>query len=219
MQVAIDTSRVHQVWEWCCSSYAKVGYILRFPKNTDPQKTYQWRYAARLAKQLDEWDFDDKTCQVFIDHVAAYSKEKRLLRKGLAAFSQTNILQICYDRLEKFHQRSESVITTLARTNHFLSQQSKSCSFEQCLLHRDSPDAFFNVVDWYDIGKLPTVYIALSKSCMSALSKIARIDPDQRKMLPTRSKLFIARQNFVENSMEIGPAKAALGNDWRELCL
>lgn len=219
VHTATDDQRTFQVWNWCVDSYAKVGQILRFPGNTSPQKTYQWRYAKKLAQKLEEWDFDDNTCQVFIDHVAAYSREKNLLHKGLAAFFQTNILEICYNRLERSYQKSESTVDLLARTKSLLDERSVKGSILKGLLDRPAPDALFNLITWYELGEIPKLYMALSKSCTQALAQIAKLDPDQRSMLPNKSELFITAKNFVSNRASKRQAKVALGIDWRELCL
>jgi hypothetical protein len=210
--------RAAQVWNWCYSSFSKVGHILRFPKHTDPQKTYQWRYVTKLAQTLEEWDFDDDTSQVFIDHVAAYAKEKRLLNKGLSICFQSNILQVCHDRLSVSDKRAKSGSCLLEQTKAFLDNHRIKGSILKGLLDRSTPDAFFNIVTWYDAGEIPKLFMALSKSCTNALSKIGKVDQDQRSMLPTRSELFILASDFASNPQNRKQAEEILGKDWREMC-
>lgn len=212
-QVVINNERISQVVDWCILSYSKAGHRLQFPRNTNPQKTYLWCYASKLAQKLDEWEFDDSTSKAFIDHATKYAKEKKLLHKGLSIFCQGNILQICYERFEKQDKRSESLLNSIRKSKSFLDSKAVKGSHLKALLGRPNPNAFFNIVEWYELGKISALYLAKSKSCCQAIAKINKIDPDQREMLPSQSELFILAQN---NNHEI---RKILGSDWRKVCL
>ncbi len=210
-----DIARVYKIWNWCCESYSKIGHILRFPQATDPQKTYQWRYITHLAGKLEEWEFDDATSKTFIDHVASYVKDKNLLRKGLSAFCQDNILQVCYNRFEASIAKSDLFIHSLAASATFLQKNTINDSILAGLMGRKTPDSMFNIVTWYEIGKLSKYYLALSKSCTIAMASIAKIDKDQRDMLPKQSELYILRAKCISDRINGLKSKQVLGSDWR----
>jgi len=218
-KIHTDPKITKKVWLWCQDAYAKHGCRLRFPKDTNPQKTYQWRYAARLAEKLEEWDFDEQTSKAFIELAVGYVKEHKLLRKGLSVFFQTNILQVCYDRIDDYCRGSVDKITVLERSRDFVDAKLHNRSRCNLLLDRSRLDEYANIVEWFESHKIGTLYLALSKSCASALAKLAESAPEQRGLLPSSADLFCLRSEIVNDDVERQKAEEILGSDWRELCL
>jgi hypothetical protein len=213
----IDETAVWKVWNWCIDAYRRCGQTLKFPEATNPTKTYQWRYAARLAKKLEEWEFDDQTSIVFIRHAAEYAKEKRLLRKGLSAFFQSNILDICYDRIDDECEKVDRRLALLRQNHGFLSARADGKPIINILLSRPEPDSYYNIVDWFDRHRISTMYMAFSRSCTTALSRLSEISPDQRDLLPRPTELFCLMDSLTDNLIFKKQASQILGDDWRTL--
>ena len=209
---------VWKVWNWCVEAYRRCGQTLKFPEATNPTKTYQWRYAARLAGQLEEWEFDDQTSIVLIRCAAEYAKEKRLLRKGLSAFFQSNILDICYDRIDSECEEVDCRLALLSRNYGFLSARADGKPFINVLLSRPAPDSYYKIVEWFERHRVSTIYMALSKSCTAALSRLSKLSPEQRGLLPGSAELFCLMGELTDDITFKRQAVQVLGDDWRILC-
>jgi hypothetical protein len=219
VQLSTDNESTEKVWNWCKEAFAKNGFNLRFPQSTDRYKTYQWRYASRLAQQFEEWEFDDDTAAAFLDTAVSYIRGKRLLRKGLSAFFQSNMLQICYDRLSELDNLTESRICQISRSHKFVDNRRKGRSIRDTLLACDDSRTRNNVVEWYEVDKVTASYLAISISCTNALAQLSRIDIDQRELLPSTGELFCLCSELSEDSTLKQQALIILGNDWRQSCL
>ena len=198
-KIHTDPEVVWKVWRWCCEAFAKHGRILAFPEGTDPQKTYQWRYVSRLARRLEEWDFDDQTSQTFIRSIAEYVRERKLYHKGMSVFFQANILQICYERVVAQDDENDERLESLRASRHFLDAKLRGDSLYEMLIDRPRLDADANIVRWFRDGKISLWYLALSKSCVRAMAKLAKVMPKQRCLLPKQSDLYFARSEVVDD--------------------
>jgi hypothetical protein len=215
----VDDERINTVFTWCQKSFSNVGHKLQFPKGTDPRKTYKWQHVKKLAYKLAEWEFDDDTSRTFIDQVAQHARDNKLLRKGLSAFFQSNILEVCNERLEQSQKRSDSALTSLSRTHDFLVRESNGRPIRFCLVDRADPNAFFNLVTWFETGKITTTYLAVSEECRKALIRIKKTDPDQRELLPSTLNLFAKFKQCSCNLDFSNQAQKILGKDWRSNCV
>ena len=196
------------VWLWCQAAYARHGIILRFPSNTEQSKTYQWRYLSSLADKFDSWEFDEATSKKFISVVTIYCLEKKLLCKGLSVFSQKNLMEICYARLEKEIVSGSSAVQILTTAKAFLARNGK-------LLGRSHPDDFSNIVKWYRSNSLPTTYLCVSKSCYAAMLTLKRTSPKERGVLPTAIQLLAARMSLLSDPDTTCDLQQVMGDDWR----
>lgn len=208
---------VWRTWNWCVDAYRRCGQTLKFPEATEPTKTYQWRYATRLARQLEEWEFDEQTSLVFIRYAVEYARKKGLLRKGLSAFFQSNILDICYDRIKSECNEVDRRLTLLRQSHSFLSARANGRPIVDVLLSRPAPNTYYNIVQWFERHRVSTIYLALSKSCTAALSKLAKLDSEQRSLLPGPADLFCLMGELTDNATFGRQAARILGDDWRTL--
>lgn len=218
MHATSDNARVHEVLDWCTDSYLRHGRKLTLPTNTDPTKTYQWRYAASLAKKFAEWEFDEETSKRFIDIAVDYSKSSRTLNKGLAALHQGNILNVCYERLKGESNRNVQIGDLLTHTHNWLRQKVDGRDLLAALLQREIIGGYCNITAWYQATKLPPLYLALSRACWQALAILERENDEERQMLPKRTSLFITRSDFLNSVGDVSPYRELLAADWRQQC-
>lgn len=211
--------RIWEIWDLCVSAYLQYGRKLSFPKHTDPHKTYQWRYIKALVAKIDEWEFDEETTKSFLNIAVRHTKERGLLNKGLAAFHQSNMLQICYDELQKSEDNNNQSISSLKLIRRWMDNTIGDQKPVPLMLKRRDPDAFCNIVLWYQASKLSPLYLSLSRSCGKAIAKLAKIDPHERLMLPKSTELYRIRTRFLADQTNKQQAQQILENDWRKLCL
>ena len=214
----ISNERIMTVWEWCSEAYLQQGFRLTFPTKTDPVKKYQWRYTRSMALKFAEWDFDEATSRQFINIAIRHCKNAGVLRKGLAALHQANLLQICYDKLQKQENSNQQSVQSIGHIHKWLIDISND-SLLQALLYRNDPDEFCNLVKWFRASRVSRLYLALSKTGGIALARLARTNPEERETLPKTTQLYLLRTEFTEDAGNVNQVKRILGSDWRELCL
>lgn len=204
-----------RIWKWCQEAFALHGIKLTFPKNTNPQKTYQWRYVSKLAHKIDEWGLDKPTAKAFINFTVGYIKERKLLHKGLSIFFQDNMMDICYDRMQKHSSNIDNRIKQFNMTHKFITARCNNRSAIRILLDRESFDKMRNIVRWYKSGDITNAYLATSTSCTEALAKLAIVAPNERLLLPTESELYCLAINLTKDGDFRTKAKTMLNDDWR----
>lgn len=215
MTQILEAPATLRTWKWCQEAFAINGMKLVFPKNTNPQKTYQWRYVTRLACKIDEWGLDKPTAKAFINIAVGYFKEKNLLHKGLSIFLQDNMMDICYDRMQKHSAKTNDRIIRLKAIHKFITSKYNNKSPISVLLNRESFDGPRNIVRWYKSNGINDMYLAMSMVCTEALSKLTITAPDERDSLPSESELYCLANNFLKDDDFRSRAKTILGNDWR----
>jgi hypothetical protein len=192
-----DENRVLDVWQWCSEVYIQYGRKLTFPADTDPSKTYQWRYVKAITQKFEEWDFDEPTAKRFIDIAIERSKILGIMHKGLAALHQKNLLDLCYKILQEECKNNDQDIESIKFTKDWLDGRAKNFGLTQVLLDRDDPDSFCNLVKWYQASKISDLYLSLSKSCRRAIVEIE--GTDERTLLPKATTLHKVRLKFISN--------------------
>lgn len=185
------------------------------PANTDPHKTYQWRYITAISSKFDEWGFDDQTAQKFIDFAVRYAKRLNILRKGLAVLHQNNMLDKCYKMLQDEVDGDHHIIESLKRSRDWIDRQANGTPLLDVLLSRPNEDAFCNLTMWYRSNRITDLYLALSKSCCQAL---ATLDEIERSVFPSKAHLYVTRTELSRNVHVLKAARRILFDDWRELC-
>jgi hypothetical protein len=213
----ITDEKVLETWNLCTEAYVRHGRKLEFPKHTIASKTYQWRYARSLAAKFDEWRFDQDTAKKFIDIALKHAKKSGTLHKGLAAFHQGNLLQICYDAVLREEQVGNQSLATLTAMKEWLDQQIQGQPI--VLLSRRTPRAFCNLVQWYQASRISPLFLALSRVCGRAMAKLGELDPVERTALPSVTELYRIRSEFLSDKGMSKQARVIFGNDWREMCL
>lgn len=204
-----------ELWNLCRAAYLRHSNInLTFPEGTDPQRTYQWRYLKCLEGKLHKWRMDEIKTRQFIDVVAAYAKERGLHRKGLAVFMQGNILDVCHQKLLSMKVKESTLVQKLQATADFLAKYPDQIN---AMLARPQYGSWMNLTDWYRSSKIDETYLAISRSCTTALSRISKIDAAERAVLPDAVHLYRVRASKLRDAAFVLTARNILGDDWRTL--
>jgi hypothetical protein len=214
----IDDDRVWVVWNWCSDAYLRNGQRLKFPAKTNPVNTYQWRYVKAIAERFAEWQFDDDTCRKFIDLATKYAKDKGHLRKGLSILHQSNMLDICYEMLQREKESNRQSTNSIELVHKWLTKQLGDSDPLKVLLQRPHEEALCNLTQWYKAHRISDLYLAVSKSCCRALVRLGNDFPDERKLFPKYTKLYTLRRDVSRDIAILRDSRRILGKDWRELC-
>ena len=216
MGTSVDSSRTWQIWQWCSDAYLRNGHRLTLPANTDPHKTYQWRYLTAISSKFDEWEFDDQTAEKFINLAVDYAKRLDLLRKGLAVLHQNNILTKCYEMLQDEVDSDQRAIDMLKRSREWVDKQRGEIPLIDIMLFRANEGGFCNLAVWYRNNKISDLYLALSRSCCRAL---ATLNGFESGVFPSKARLYMMRADLSKNVHVLKAARRILFDDWRELCI
>jgi len=205
-----ERNEILNLWHMCSDAYLLHGSKLIMPKNTPFHKTYQWRYLKKLYNKIREWDFDETTTRVFINTAIQHAKETGKLHKGLSALLQSNILDICYKKLERHEKKNLDDIDRIRYAQEFFDDNNVTVDI---LLKRRNLKSFCNMMIWYDNRKIPDVFIALSKKCSRALKKLMDFDHDERILLPSQNKLYLIRTEFSNDIGNVRNARKIMLSD------
>jgi len=208
-----DPDTIARVLNWCIEAFRLYGHKLKLPEGTNPQKTYHWRYAGKLADKFREWEFDEPTSRAFLSTAAQYLKERKMLHKGLTGLLQRNMLEVCLQKLERQIDKHQKIVDKLTVSCNFINNK-KYKNREHALLSRSGFDMPYNIVEWYQNGYIFDIFLALSKSAWTAMSKLPT---NQRSELPKLSDLICLRIDVINDEDLNQQTKQVLGNDWRTL--
>lgn len=190
-----------EVWEWCFDIYLKHNIRLKFPKNTDYTKTYQWRYVKSICNKFNEWEFDRDTAIAFIEIAVAYAKELKVLEKGLAVLHQGNMLNICYERLRSKDNDKENLLARLQYSYDHMA--GISGDLFKYLIGRNSSRDFHQLTNDYMNNKICMEAISLVKPARKALKMISERDKIEAQILPDIGRLYISRTHLLDGSSHI----------------
>lgn len=211
----IPDEKIYDIWQWCHDAYIQYGVKINFPKNTDPKKTYQWRFTKAIAKKFDEWNFDEQTSKKFINIAIKQAKQAGVLKKGLAALHQSNLLTLCYKILTSEKHNNKLILQELYNTMKWFKGQISDKNLVHTLLQKEHSRALPNIVIWYKANKVSDLFMAISKACNQAICKLP-VDSIERKMLPSTTTLYLLRSEFLSEAQNIKVTKSLFGSDWRQ---
>lgn len=210
---------ISALWDVCKEAFQRRSINLTYPTGTDFTRTYQYKYLQSLQRHLSDWHFDDDLTIAFIDIIAGYAKKHNLLKKGLAIFFQRNVLDICRAEFKRRIEEQRSVLSAVSNVKVWLEQQCQSehSSLMLILIKRQNKRAYPNIVKWFISGQLPAVFLAISRSCIRALSKLSA---EERCLLPKDSSLYSLRLYAIADCGIADELRSIMGNDWRQMpCL
>ena len=186
------------VWQWCFESYLRNGIKLRLPIAKNHTQTYQWRFVKSITKKFIEWEFNQETCQKFIDIAVNHSKELGVLNKGLSVLHQHNMMNICYSKLKQESEKSDHTQKKLADTHAFLNGL-KTKDLKSYLLKRPHQKALPNIITLYLAKQITVEYMSISRPMSDILTELENTREDERSILPTDASLYLSRRKIFES--------------------
>ncbi len=212
-----NDDRILDVWSWCSDAYLRHGRRLSLPVGTDPTKTYQWRYATKLASKFTEWKLSEEASKKFIDIAVKIAKENQMLKKGLAIFHQNNMLTLCYEQLCVESESNKLHANSIKFIHAWLHEKCADRPVLEVLLDRNDPESYCNLTMWFQASRLSPLYLAISKACRKALEELESHE-DERSILPRSTELYLLRQSFYQDAGNVAKVRAIFEKDWRKTC-
>ena len=194
--IITDLVQEQDVWVWCSDAYIRNGIRLKLPKCADHTKTYQWRYIKSMTHKFNEWGFNTDTCKKFIDIAVDYAKDLKVLEKGLSVLHQKNMLNICYDKLQRSSGVEDNVTCRLELSKKNIN--AVNGDIMTFLLKRNDSMSFRNITNWYMSQMICKEYLAISKSAIRTLQAISSIDKDERAFMPSDAALYLLRIRIMD---------------------
>lgn len=187
----------------------KYGKNISLPKNTDPQKTYGWRYLSGFVDRMEELELNDDCIPTVIDALLIHAKNHRLLNRGFAVLNKLDILDLIIKNIEKENKSDKSIINTVMNSFQFVKSKVE-IDIISTLLNRRRPDLYANMTLWMQQNHININYVAISKSCRKALGMIKG---SERELYPPIIKLMKIRIAILSNKENLELLKNVLGND------
>jgi hypothetical protein len=185
-----EDNRVMTVFSWYRIAMKSVGRKVKFPEGASKERTYLWRQLKTFVKKVDELELDNNTTRELVFELVKYGKQNKLLDRGAAILIRTDLLEVLERKLESDLATEFGLLAEIESSELFLSRQQETKSRIEALLGQKNPGAYANITCWHQSGRLARSFIALSKSCCQALSKL---DNDERKELPPDTTLLKLR--------------------------
>ncbi len=210
----LSDTRIMSIWEWCSDAYLQHGFKIKFPTATSPQKTYQWRFVKSIAEKFNEWEFDDETAKKFIKIAVGQAKVRGVLKKGLAALHQSNMLKVCYELLTSELNENSNIINSLSAMKKWFDANIGPDPLER-LLYRTNYGALPIIIVWYQGSNLSAHFIAMSKVCSKALMRCQQ-DALEARLLPSPAAIYLLRAEFLSDIRNVEIVSRIFGDDWRK---
>jgi hypothetical protein len=180
------------------------------PKNTEPENTYQWRYASKFVSNMDSlgirWPDARKVAYYVIKRaVKNKNKDKTVWSRGLWILTSKSVIDIAYEDSKNDVEAMNVEIEKIRKSYRFALRN----QFD--FLSRKHPDAFPNIVLWYDSANIGTSYISLSRRCEEAMSQI---DRESRNMLPDSEVISDRRISCFIDKEYLSRIKSILKDDF-----
>jgi len=198
---------IFKIFEWYKSAMISVGCFAKFPKNTNPAKTYTFRALSKFANKMVELDLDDNMIKFFIKTIVRYAKRNKLLNKGAYLLTMNSILEICYDELIKNDFNHGGLESSLRNDKNFVSSLGvdRNEIFNK-LVEPISYGHIPGIIYYYNLDKIALPFLSLSKICNLVLQNLCEKDrselPSQITILKTRVKLLSNHDHIINDILK-----------------
>jgi hypothetical protein len=210
----MENERVIKIYELYKKSSGKYGKKVSFPKARDITKTYTWRYFKNFSESIDELEIDNNLIGPIISTIVKYAYDNNLLNKGASVLNRKGMIELALSKLESEVEIENKIVEEIEKSQLFLERQqnenNKNLKGVSLLLDRKKRFGYSNIVSWYESEQLSKAFIALSKACGKATSKLPE---EERQILPSNEEIIIIRCKCLHKN-SLGPQiKQLLKND------
>jgi len=176
------------------------------PKNTDPKRTYQYRYAAKFMKNMEgvSWETIKKIVYYAVEY-ASENRKKSVWTRGLWILTKSNIIVIAYEKSKEEDRQRQLYLDKVIKSKKFAEEHNYEFSKTK------TEGGFPNIVTWYDSGEISLTYLAMSESCKKALTTI---DETDRRMIPDQKEIIRRRIRCLMDKDYREKLKNTLGSDY-----
>lgn len=205
-----EDDRVMTVFSWYKAAMRSVGRKVSFPEGTSKERTYLWRQLKTFIKKIDELELDNRTTRELVFELVRHGKRNKLLDRGAAVLIRADLLELLEHKLKSDLAIEFGLLAEIESSELFLSEQQKTKSRIDVLLGRKDPGTYANITCWFQSGRITRSFIALSRSCCQALSKL---DNDERTEFPPDVTLLKTRMLCLQDRQRAEKVRKIMGSD------
>ena len=202
-----DEEKINQIYQIFQRKARKFGVNLSLPENTDPHKTYSWRYLINFANKMESLGITEEHFPVIIDALLAHARSKKLLNRGFAILIKSEVVELIIKKFEKEIAKDNQKFEEIRNSQQFLMKQGNT---QEILFQRKNAGAYTNMTRWYQQGYLCTNFLVLSRNCRTVLNKL---DVTERRLFPEPIKLMRLRLQLLSNNGFVVKLQEILGED------
>jgi len=162
-------------------SMLRYGRSIDLPKGTDITKTYGWRNLTSYINNLKQLNISLDDSQIIINSLIDYAYEHKILGRGFAILSNSNLLKIAINAIQKDLKNKYNRMSSIERAKNFLNSQVIDSNIDDILSKRIKMGSYTNLTRWFEQGHISTEYIACSKACVMVMNNL---DSNERSVLP-----------------------------------
>lgn len=215
--LAIDNrkQRIINLYRIFKNEMRKYGRSVSFPKNTDPTKTYSWRYLNNFLNNYDKLlQLEDDEFPIVVEEIVAHAKQRKWLNCGLSILNKVDIVKVCCDRFQRDINDEEQLIISIKKAHAFLKRKLKGQDIKlfDLLSYRQSRRAYCNMTSWYNAGYLTIGYIAISKTCKNVIRSLDK-NNDELNLYPTARQFMSIRFRLISKKNILQQLRQILGKD------
>ena len=191
----------------------RYGKVVSFPKNTDPSKTYYWRYLRNFIDRCEKLDLDDDILSNVIEAMIIEAKRRKILHCGMSILTKIEPMGACQRKLERDIQDQTQALGNLERTYFFLQRQlteSKYNDLFDLLINKSNKKARPNIICWYDSNQISLGYLAVSRVCKKVLHAL---DGEQLDIFPNSKEMLRIRLQLLDRQPGVEKLRKLLGGD------
>lgn len=173
----------------------KYGKRVSFPEDTDPKKTYNWRYITNFVNKLDTYGLHESFYPQVITAVVEHAYRKNLLKRGIGVLLRTDLLELVIKKLEQDKRKDTQAYEQIKRSYQLVYDETEpEQMYSKTLLRRQSRNGYTNMVRWYLAGGITLDYVVVSRSARIALGSLSSIErsnfPDAKTLLRMRMQIL-----------------------------
>lgn len=208
--------RVEQAYTVLRRILRQFGHIVSLPKNTDPSKTYSWRYVQRFVDSFDTLGLDESNMPEILEAVVIDARNKGLLKCGISFLNKVDLLEASHKKLVRDVNDETQAFGNIERSHNFLIEQLASeenedyNSIKQLLLAKKNKRGYANITRWLGSGQISKGYLAVSKVCKRVMNQL---DTQQLESFPTSRQLLMTRMKIQCREQMWKNLQTILGDD------
>lgn len=162
---------------------------------------------------MDEWGLSEATAFRLVDAMVEHASRHGQLRdRGLYILTSEKILEIGLKSINQRNQTDAGIFNRIKQDVKFMQAYHDKVA---SLLKRDTPKSSPSIIKWYMQGSISEYFIALSKSCGAAISKLT---PFEKSLLPSMSRQLEIRSWSHSSAMLKNRIKLMMSDDWGATC-
>lgn len=193
-----------KIFKYCQDAFRRGGINVAFPKGTDPEKTYKWRYLVNFAEKISEFEASDEAISRIIDAIVEYAIKHKQLHKGLTLLANDRVLELCTKNAAAVNNRQSELINRLKSDATLFNNEDP--------MYKVGLHGLPNIVKWYMQGVITRTYLAVSRRAHESMLKLSQVE---RSMMPKHDELVRIRSSIASDHRLKSNILVALGNDFR----